>query len=117
MTSESTMDRTQSYFRENNYFGLSEENVKFFEQFTLPCTDFEGKILLAEKHKIATAPGNFVYKKNKSLFHLSNFSKSNWFFNRTSICLIRSDISELFGYYIQEMTCLREEKNLYHLCV
>ena len=57
MTSEATMGQTRDYFKDNNYFGLSENNVKFFEQFTLPCIDFDGKILLANKHKIACAPG------------------------------------------------------------
>ncbi|XP_076821486.1 UDP-N-acetylhexosamine pyrophosphorylase-like protein 1 [Clavelina lepadiformis] len=56
MTSEATMGQTRDYFKDNNYFGLSENNVKFFEQFTLPCIDFDGKILLANKHKIACAP-------------------------------------------------------------
>ena len=57
MTSEATMESTKTFFVSHNYFGLSSENVKFFEQFTLPCTDFEGKVLLAQKHKIACSPG------------------------------------------------------------
>jgi len=58
MTSEATMESTKKFFSENDFFGLGEKNIiTFFEQFTLPCTNFKGKILLSEKHKIACAPG------------------------------------------------------------
>lgn len=56
MTSDATRDSTVEYFRSNNYFGLQKENLVFFEQGTIPCYDFEGKIILDEKHRIATAP-------------------------------------------------------------
>jgi len=56
MTSEATMAQTKEYFETNNYFGLESENVKFFEQYTLPCMDFKGKIILANKDKIAQSP-------------------------------------------------------------
>jgi len=56
MTSESTMEQTQEFFKENEYFGLNCENVQFFEQYTLPCMDFDGKILLSAKNKIAQSP-------------------------------------------------------------
>ena len=57
MTSEATMAQTKEYFETNNYFGLESENVKFFEQYTLPCMDFKGRIILANKDKIAQSPG------------------------------------------------------------
>merc|ERR1719244_1128702 len=50
------MDQTVDYFKKNDYFGLDSANVKFFEQFTLPCMDFQGKVLLADKDKIAQSP-------------------------------------------------------------
>lgn len=56
MTSEHTMVPTKKYFEQNNYFGLEEENVVMFEQGRLPCYDFNGKILLDEKHRISRAP-------------------------------------------------------------
>ena len=57
MTSEATKKETQKFFHEHDYFGLNEKNVVFFEQFTLPCVDFDGKIILSQKHKVACAPG------------------------------------------------------------
>lgn len=56
MTSEATMVPTKKYFEQNNYFGLEEENIVMFEQGSLPCYDFNGKILLDEKHRISKAP-------------------------------------------------------------
>lgn len=64
MTSEATMAPTREFFIENNYFGLDQSGVVFFEQNTLPSFSFDGKALLADKHKLAKAPdGNGgIYK-------------------------------------------------------
>ncbi|KAJ2959906.1 hypothetical protein NQZ79_g4718 [Umbelopsis isabellina] len=56
MTSGPTNGPTYSFFEKNNFFGLSKENVFFFEQGTLPCFTMEGKILMEDKHKVAVAP-------------------------------------------------------------
>jgi UDP-N-acetylglucosamine/UDP-N-acetylgalactosamine diphosphorylase len=56
MTSGPTRGPTKAFFRENNYFGLQEENVFIFEQGALPCVSNDGKILLESKSKIAVAP-------------------------------------------------------------
>jgi len=56
MTSEATMDMTRDFFEGHNYFGLSENNLVFFEQNTLPCFDLNGKVLLEDKHKISRSP-------------------------------------------------------------
>jgi len=56
MTSASTVTPTTQFFKENNYFGLAPENVVVFQQGTLPCFTFEGKMILGDKHKLSVAP-------------------------------------------------------------
>ncbi|XP_021347992.1 UDP-N-acetylhexosamine pyrophosphorylase-like isoform X3 [Mizuhopecten yessoensis] len=56
MTSEHTKQATDDYFQQNNYFGLQKENIVLFEQGLLPCIGFNGKIILANTHKVALAP-------------------------------------------------------------
>ena len=56
MTSASTVKPTSDFFRNNNYFGLKPENVVVFQQGTLPCFTFEGKIILSSKSDLARAP-------------------------------------------------------------
>lgn len=56
MTSEHTIQPTYEYFRNNNYFGLKKENVILFEQGSLPCLQYDGKIILDQKHRVSRAP-------------------------------------------------------------
>ena len=56
MTSESTMKKTKDYFEAHNFFGLNKDEVIFFEQGTIPCFDFGGKVLLDEKFRMSRSP-------------------------------------------------------------
>lgn len=56
MTSEHTQEATISFFQQNKYFGLKKENIRFFEQGTLPCLTHDGKIILDTKNHISRAP-------------------------------------------------------------
>ncbi|OJA19123.1 hypothetical protein AZE42_02152 [Rhizopogon vesiculosus] len=56
MTSGPTRRETQSFFMNNNFFGLDSKNVIFFEQGTLPCLTPEGKIMLESTTRVAVAP-------------------------------------------------------------
>ena len=48
MTSEHTKEPTLEFFEKHDYFGLDPSNVVVFEQNTLPCLEFDGKIILSE---------------------------------------------------------------------
>ena len=71
MTSPLNDAETRQFFRSNSYFGLDEEDVVFFKQGTLPCLDFEGKVLLKTKSEVAEAPdgngGIWTQMKNDNL--------------------------------------------------
>ena len=56
MTSASTVQPTKDFFKKHNFFGLQEGNVIVFQQGTLPCFSFEGKMLLQSKGQLARAP-------------------------------------------------------------
>ena len=61
MTSEHTMQATKDFFESHKFFGLQSSDVTFFEQHTLPCLTFEGKVILESQHKIARAPGTSAF--------------------------------------------------------
>ncbi|KAH0838069.1 nucleotide-diphospho-sugar transferase [Lanmaoa asiatica] len=56
MTSGPTRRETESFFANNNHFGLHAKNVIIFEQGTLPCLTMEGKIMLETSSRVAVAP-------------------------------------------------------------
>ena len=56
MTSEKNNDATVSFFEEKNFFGYKSEYVHFFKQEMAAATDYDGKIYLEEKGRMATSP-------------------------------------------------------------
>ncbi|KAK3702962.1 hypothetical protein QZH41_012412 [Actinostola sp. cb2023] len=56
MTSEATKESTEKFFDDHDYFGLQKENFILFEQNTIPCLTFEGKMILDSPGKLARAP-------------------------------------------------------------
>lgn len=65
MTSDKNDEITRKFLEEKNYFGYNKEYIRFFVQDMAPCCDFNGKILLESKNKIATSPnGNAGWFKS-----------------------------------------------------
>jgi UDP-N-acetylglucosamine/UDP-N-acetylgalactosamine diphosphorylase len=56
MTSPSNHTATQEIFEQQNYFGLSKDDVMFFPQGQMPAFLPDGRIALAEKHRVALSP-------------------------------------------------------------
>jgi UDP-N-acetylglucosamine/UDP-N-acetylgalactosamine diphosphorylase len=56
LTSEINNDATVAAFEAADYFGLKKDSVHFIVQGLVPAVDYTGKILLAEKGKIAMTP-------------------------------------------------------------
>ena len=56
MTSEKNNDETIRFFEEHQYFGYPKEDVAFFVQEMAAAVDYDGKLLLEEPGRLATAP-------------------------------------------------------------
>lgn len=56
MTSDKNHDATTRFFKEHDYFGYNEEYITFFMQEMAPAADYNGKVYMEEKGKIATSP-------------------------------------------------------------
>lgn len=56
MTSDLNFDSTTAFFKEKKNFGYPDEYISFFKQEMAPACDFNGKVLLEAKNKIAVSP-------------------------------------------------------------
>ena len=56
MCSPLNLHATVTHFKENNFYELGEENLRFFAQGVMPATDFEGNLLLASMDSLALSP-------------------------------------------------------------
>ena len=56
MTSDKNHAQTVSFWKEHNYFGYPEADVKFFKQDMAPAVDYNGKIFLETKDTPALSP-------------------------------------------------------------
>ena len=56
MTSEKNDKATRDFFAEHNYFGYDPKYVKYFVQDMACAVDYDGKLLLEEKGRLATSP-------------------------------------------------------------
>ncbi|KAG0094081.1 UDP-N-acetylglucosamine pyrophosphorylase [Podila epicladia] len=107
MTSGPTRPATVAFFQENNYFGLSSENIVFFEQGTLPCLTFDGKIMMESKSQIAVAPdGNGgVYAALRGSGVLANMAERKIEYLHAYCvdnCLVRVADPVFIGYCVQK---------------
>lgn len=107
MTSEHTMEPTKAFFERNDYFGLNADDVVMFEQGSLPCFSFDGKILLDQKHVISKAPdGNGgIYRALKSQGILNDLERRGVFYlhaHSVDNILIKVADPVFIGYCVQQ---------------
>ncbi len=56
MTSDKNHEQTVAFWKEHNYFGYPESEIKFFKQEMAPAVDYDGKIILERKDTPALSP-------------------------------------------------------------
>ena len=56
MTSEKNHDKTVRFMQEMDYFGYDKDMVFFFKQDMAPAVDFDGKVYMESRSRIATSP-------------------------------------------------------------
>ncbi|MBE7064854.1 MAG: NADP-dependent isocitrate dehydrogenase [Ruminococcaceae bacterium] len=56
MTSQINHADTVAFFKENNYFGYSKDDIFFFPQNMIPVVSMDGKLLLESKSKVLRSP-------------------------------------------------------------
>lgn len=52
MTNEFNRKHIETGFRENNFYGLQEDQIAFFSQGSFPCINDEGACLMREKYRV-----------------------------------------------------------------
>tara|TARA_A100001015_G_scaffold41290_1_gene45194 strand:+ start:2043 stop:3401 length:1359 start_codon:yes stop_codon:yes gene_type:complete len=90
MCSPLNLHATVTHFRENNFYELGEENLRFFAQGVMPATDFEGNLLLASQDSLALSPnghggslkalidsGSIADMAERGIEHVSYFQVDN----------------------------------------
>lgn len=107
MTSEANHYETEKFFKENNYFGYPEENIKFFKQKDLPLLNKQGKIVLGEDGLIKLASdgnGGIFYSMAKNGI-IDDMKKKNieWvFIGSVDNLLVKYVDTLLLGFAIQK---------------
>ena len=56
MTSEKNDQATRAFFKEHDYFGYNPDYVQYFIQDMACAVDYDGKLLLEDKGRLATSP-------------------------------------------------------------
>lgn len=82
MTSDKNHRATTEFFQEKNYFGYDRNHIHFFRQDMAPAADYQGKIYLEGKARLASSPngngGWLTSLKNAGLLDLIHQEGIEW---------------------------------------
>jgi len=106
MTSPATHDETVAFFRDNDRFGLPEDDLIVFCQGTMPAVDAgTGKILLSERGRIATGPDGHggmlaALKNSRALDDMRRRRIEHLFYFQVDNPLVDICGTRLVGYHL-----------------
>jgi UDP-N-acetylglucosamine/UDP-N-acetylgalactosamine diphosphorylase len=105
LTSEATHAETVSFLRYNDFFGLPEEGVHFFQQGMLPAVDLQGKLIMDSKWHICENPdghGGIVSSlgKNGLLEHLTRLGIEQIFIHNVDNCQVKICDPVFLGHHL-----------------
>lgn len=118
MTSSSTDEPTREFFRQHNFFGLPEEEVRFLVQGVIPSLDLEGKLILKARDQVAMNPNGHggtikALKESGALGQMEEEGIEQIFYFQVDNPLIKIADPVFIGYHLMEeadMSCKVVEK-------
>lgn len=82
MTSDKNHEKTVTFLIKNKFFGYREEFVHFFRQEMAPASDYNGKVYMEDKGKIANSPngngGWFSSMASSGVLDIANNAGIKW---------------------------------------
>jgi len=111
MTSEKNHEDTTGFFTEKNYFGYDKNFIHFFKQSMAPATDYDGKILLETKGRVATSPngngGWFKSMEDGNVMHIVDDEGIEWLnvFAVDNVCQRICDPKFIGATYLSGKPC------------
>ena len=106
MTSPATDEETQRFFAENDRFGLPEDELRIFQQGTMPAVDAKtGKVLLAERDRVALSPDGHggmlrALQSSGTLDYLEARRIKSLFYLQVDNPLVEICSPEFIGYHL-----------------
>ncbi len=106
MTSEATHEPTLAFFEEHRYFGVSPENVVFFQQGMIPALDAHGKVFLDAPDHIFVNPNGHggvlsALKNSGALHDLRRRNVDTLFYFQVDNPLVRICDPVFLGFHLQ----------------
>lgn len=106
MTSPETHDKTVAFLDQHGRFGLPAEDLYVFCQGTMPAVDAAtGKVLLAEKHRLALSPDGHggmlaAFDRSGAMAHAATRGIRHLFYFQVDNPLVQVGHPEFLGYHL-----------------
>ena len=117
MTSETNYNQTVDFFKNNNFFGLKPDMVRFIRQGMNPAIDQYGKLILKEKYRLFMSPnghgGVFSAMRNSGIYDWFNeLGIKEIFYFQVDNVLVKICDPVFIGYHVHNK-CEMSSKCLY----